>query len=166
MNKQNSSYLQGVCFIGLFILIHMLTYSPLFSLSIANAVPIMSIAAVITVAFYYGEWLGFTAGVIYGIFADAVSSGSYCFNAISLLLIGLLSGVALRKILNHNIFSAITLSTISSGLYFFVHGLIFTFRESALEGFEYLLLHCLPSAIYSALFIIPFYFLGKLIKKI
>ena len=166
MNKQNSRYLQGVCFVGLFILIHMLTFNPFFSLSIANAVPIMSISAVITVSFYYGEWMGFTTGVIYGIFADAITSGSYCFNAVCLLLIGLLSGVALRKYLNRNIFSAMTLSILASGAYFLAYGLIFTFRSNALQGFEYLLLHCLPSAVYSAIFIVPFYFLGKIIKKI
>ena len=166
MNKQNSRYLQGVCFIGLFILIHILTFSPFFSLSIINAVPIMSIAAVITVSFYYGEWMGFTAGLIYGVFADAVTSGSFCFNAVCLLLIGLLSGVALKKYLNRNIFSALALSAAASGVYFLALGLIFTFRSNALQGFEYLLLHCLPSAVYSALFIIPFYFIGKVIKKI
>lgn len=166
MNKQNSNSLQAVCYIALFILIHILCFNPHFSLRIGNAVPIMSIAAVITVSFYYGEWLGFGAGLISGIFADAVTSGAFCFNAIFFLLVGIFSGALLKNYLNKNIFSALTLSGVSSAIYFVVSGLIFTTRSDALQGFEYLLLYCLPSAVYSALFIIPFYYLGKLIKKI
>lgn len=166
MNRQNSGYIKAVLFIGLFILIHILSFNPFFSLKIGNAVPIMSIAAVVTVAFYYGEWWGFTAGVISGIFADAVTSDSYCFNAMMLLLIGVLSGVLLRKYLNRNIFSALALAAAASGIYFFLNGIFFISHNGALQGFEYLLLHSLPSAVYSALFIIPFYFIGKLIKKI
>lgn len=166
MNKQNSKNLQAVCFIGLFIAIHILSFNPFFSLKIANAVPVMSIAAVITVAFYYGEWWGFTAGVISGIFADAVTSDTFCFNAMILLLIGILSGVLLRKYLNRNIFSALAISGAASGIYFFFNGIFFIFHNGALQGAQYLLLHSLPSAVYSALFIIPFYFIGKLIKKI
>ncbi len=166
MNKQNSGYIKLACYIAVFILIHLLTYNPFFSLKIGNAVPVMTIAATISVAFYFGEWWGFTAGILSGIFADAVTSGSYCFNAIMLLLIGLISGILLRKYLNHNIFSALALSGAASCIYFFLKGIFFINDYGALQGFEYLLLHSLPSMVYSALFIIPFYFLGKLIKKI
>ncbi len=166
MNRQNSGYIKLACYIAVFILIHLLTYNPFFTLKIGNAVPVMTLAATVSVAFYFGEWWGFTAGILSGIFADAVTNGSYCFNAVILLLVGLLSGVLLRKYLNRNIFSAVALSGISSGIYFFLKGLFFIGDYGALQGAEYLLLHSLPSAVYSALFIIPFYFLGKLIKKI
>lgn len=166
MNKQNSGYLKVACFIGLFIIISFLSFNPFFSLKIGNAVPVMSVAAVVTVAFYYGEWWGFTAGILSGIFADAVTSGSYCFNAVMLLLIGLCSGILLRKYLNRNIFSALTLSGVANGIYFLISGMFFLANNGAFQGAEYLLLHSLPSAVYSALFIIPFYFIGKLIKKI
>ncbi len=166
MNKQNSKNLQAVCFIGLFAAIHFFSFNPFFSLRIINAVPVMSIAAVITVAFYYGEWWGFTAGILSGIFADAVTSDSFCFNAMMLLFIGILSGVLLKKYLNRNIFSALALSGAASGIYFFFNGIFFVSHNGALQGFEYLLLHSLPSAVYSALFIVPFYFIGKLIRRI
>lgn len=166
MNKQNSRYLKSVCYIALFLIIYLLSFNPFFSLKIGNAVPVMAIAAVITVAFYFGEWWGFTAGIISGIFADAVTSGAFCFNAVAFMLAGLLTGVLLRKYLNNNIFSALALSGIANGIYFFLNGIFFVSKSGALQGFEYLLLHSLPSAVYSALFILPFYYLGKLINKI
>ena len=166
MNKQNSGYLKIFLYAVLFLLCHLFTYNPFSTLKIGNAVPFMMIAAVITVSFYYGEWWGFTAGIISGAFADAVTSNSFCFNAIFLLFVGTAAGLLLKQYLNHNIFSALTLSGVSCGIFFFIKGLYFMADYGAIQGFEYLLLHSLPSAVYSALFIIPFYYIGKLLNKI
>ena len=166
MNRQNSVNLQLFCVIGLFIVIHILTYNPFFSLKIYNAVPILTIAAVVTVAFYFGEWWGFISGIISGTFSDAVGSGAICLDAVFLMCLGLVSGILLRKYLNRNILSVGMLSFTGAILYFLLNGLIFTFKNDAFQGLEYLLLHCLPSAIYSGLFIFPFFYIFKLIKKI
>ena len=55
---------------------------------------------------------------------------------------------------------------VANGIYFLISGMFFLANNGAFQGAEYLLLHSFPSAVYSALFIIPFYFIGKLIKKI
>ncbi len=166
MNRQSSANLQLFCVIGLFIVIHILTYNPFFSLKIFNAVPVLTIAAVVAVSYYFDEWWGFVAGTISGIFSDSVGSGTVCLNAIFLLSLGLISGVLFKKYLNRNILSVSMLSVIGSILYFLLYGLIFTFNNDVFQGLEYLLLHCLPSAIYSGLFIFPFFYLLGLIKKI
>ncbi len=165
MNRQNSVNLQTLCVIGLFIIIHILTYNPFFSLKIFNAAPVLTISAVVMVAYYFGEWWGFMAGVLSGVFSDAVTSGASCLNAVFLLLLGLVSGILLKQYLNRNILSACMLSFAGSAIYFLVIGPIFTLNNDVFQGLEYLLLHCLPSAIYSGFFVFPFFYIFKLIKK-
>ncbi len=166
MTKQNSINLQAVCIVGLFLIIHIITYNPFFSLKILNAVPVPMISAVVMVAYYFDEWWAFIAGVLSGLFADAVTGGTMCLNAVFLLILGLISGILLKRYFNRNILSACTISFTGSAIYFLLHGLFFSFNNDVFQALQYLLLHSLPSAIYSGFFIIPFFFLGKLIKKI
>ena len=162
---RRSNPLQAVCYIALFLLLYLITYSDLVNLRIGNAMPLPLIAPVIAVGYFYGEWIGFTAGVLCGIFVDAVSSGVTCFNTLILLFIGCATGVLIKYYLNKNILTILTMSLVFCLLYFALKWLIVVPSGSS-SGFGYFLFYALPSAIYSAAFIIPCYYLGLLIKKI
>ncbi len=157
--------LQGACYAALFVLLFFLTYTPSSFLRIGNAIPFLFVAAVVCVAFYYNAWLGFVSGLISGLFCDAVSSQPSGFNMVLLALIGFLVGVLVKFYVNKNIFSISALSLLCASVYFFADWLI-SFLSDTPDSFELLLFYAVPSAVYSALFIIPFYFLGKLINKI
>lgn len=163
--KERKHPLQLILFILLFALLYSLTYTDILSINIYNAAPMPLIAFIITVGFYYGEWAGFISGVIAGVFVDAVTPHSICFNTIFLLLIGAVTGALIRRILNQNIFSALMLSAIANAVYFAAE-FIFCIKTFPGETVSYLLFYALPSAVYSAVFILPCYYLGLLIKKI
>lgn len=157
--------LQGVCYTALFVLLFFLTYTPVSFLRIGNASPFVFVAAVVCVAFYYDARLAFWAGLISGVFCDAVASQPSAFNALALCIIGFASGILVQYYINKNIFSALALSGLASAVYFFADWFV-SFVKGVPDNFELLLFYALPSAVYSALFIIPFYFLGKLINRI
>ena len=165
MNTQKR-YLQTACYVALFFLFYLITYTHLFPLRIGNATPAPLVSLTVCVAFFFDEWKGFIAGVITGIAMDAVASETLCFNTFIMLIIGLVCGLLVTHYLNRNIYTIGVLSVGSSLLYFGARWLILQSHSSASAAANSLLFYALPSAVYSALFIIPFYFLGLLINKI
>ncbi len=166
MTNQKNHYLHIVLYVIFFALLFLINYTEILPLRIANASPMPLVAAVVTVAFYYGEWLGFWSGLIAGIFADAVSSQLTGFNTILLMLIGLIAGLLMTYILNKNIYAAGVLSLSANILYFGAKWLVEYLFLGSNDAADYLLFYAAPSAVYSALFIIPFYFFGILVSKI
>ena len=166
MTNQKNHYLHIICYVVFFILLFLINYNELFSLKIANASPMLLVPAVITVSFYYGEWRGFFAGLISGIFIDGVASNVTGFNTILLMLIGLISGLVITHLFNRNIYSACVLSLAASVIYFGAKWLIEYLFIGSADAANYLLFYAAPSAVYTALFIIPFYYVGILINKI
>ncbi len=164
-NNRTNSLNCGVWYTLLFLLLYLVTYTEILSLRIGNATPIPLIAATVVVAFYHGTWVGFTAGLLTGIFMDAVASGTVCFNTIIMMIIGCVAGALTTYMMNKNIFSVGILSIGSCLLYFICRWLFFYFITGNTEAHIYLIIHAIPSAIYSALFIIPLFFIGKLISE-
>lgn len=163
--KRKNNSIQALCFIGLFFIFYLITYTDILSITVFNATPMPLIALTVIVGYYYGEWMGFISGILCGVFLDAVMSHSVCFNTVFLLIIGCAAGFLVRYLLNRNIFSVIMITFISCALYF-AFKFIFCMELDSGETYRYLLLYALPSAVYSTAFVIPFYYLGGLIKKI
>ncbi len=166
MAQQRTNYLQTACYIGIFILLYLLTYTELFPLKIGNASPMPLIPAVVTVAFFYGEWRGFLCGLVTGLFADACASQMLSFNTFLLLFIGLAAGLLITHYLNKNIYSIAVLSLCSCIIYYVVKWIALYLISGSAQSSDYLLFYALPSAVYSALFIFPLYLLGRAIIKI
>ncbi len=164
MNKQNTTLLPAVIYAAIFFVFYILTYTDILKLNIGNAAPQLLVSAVVAVAFFYGEWVGFISGLVGGIFADAVAAGTVCFNMITLMLIGLVVGLLINRYLNQNIFSAIILCALASFIYFFAHWLIFFVFNSHQGASQYFLCYSLPSAIYSTVFILLTYLPGRYLK--
>ncbi len=164
-NDRKSNILQGVCFGCLIFVLYIMTYTDLGTLKIGNALPMPIIAPIIAIGIYYGEWAGFWAGLITGVFVDAVSAKTVCFNTLFLLFAGLAAGLLIKYFLNRNILSALTLSLGFCLIYFALYFILHYFTPTS-QGFQYLLFYALPSAVYSAVFMLPVFYLGQLIKKI
>ena len=146
----------------LFAILH---YSNLFSIKLANANPIPAISFIVAVSFFSGMWRGVTMAFIYGMFMDTIASGTVCFNTLVLTLVVLVCGVLTTYFFNRNIFAIIVLAFIGSAGYFVLKW-FFLYLLRGIAGQEYYLFSfALPSAIYTAAFIIPFYYIGKFLEK-
>ncbi len=165
-SRRNNNILQAVCYIALFFILFMISFTEVLPLRIGNAYPFPIIAAVITVSYYYGEWTAFYSGLIVGIFADAVMAESLIANTLTLSVIGCLSGFLLRFYMNKNIFSVAFLSLCGAAFFFTARWISYFSAIGFNDSLTYLLFFALPSGLYSALFIFPIFYLGKLIKKI
>lgn len=116
---------------------------------------------------YHSPMAAALTGMLSGIVMDSDASGAYCFNAIILLIIGTFVSVSSNTLFNKNIPSAAVISLLSSIFYFVMHWACFhIFSEGIGQSLTFLLKHSLPSAIITALFIFPFYFLYRYIKKL
>lgn len=164
MNKQNSSYLPTIIYGAIFLIFYLITYTDLLVLNIGNAAPQLLISAVVSIGIFYGEWTGFTVGMVAGVFADAVAANTVCFNMLTFMLIGLITGLLINRYLNLNIFSALILSLASSLFYHISYWFIFFVIKGVDSSGQYFLLYCLPSIIYSAVFILITYLPGRYLK--
>ncbi len=163
IEKYNSSiyYILSLVAFSLFIMQRF----ELFSLKIGNAFPQLLLPLVVTVACFLREWTGFLFGLLSGIALDTVMNGTGFLNTVLFLLIGLFAGLLFRFILNRNLKSVMLAGTGFSFLYFLIRWLFLSlFAKDASAGAIFLSYE-LPSAIYTALFTLPFFYLTKWLAK-
>lgn len=136
--------------------------SEIIDISIKNATPILLIPLLTAFSVFSESGAAAVTGFICGAFLDSVTSGAYCFNTAVLMLIGFSVSCAANSLFNRNVFAAAVLSLIASAVYFILVWLVFhAIGVSVQSSLLYLLSYALPSAIYTAVFIFPFYFLYK-----
>ncbi len=166
MKKNNRRFIAFAINAVLLILLFTLRYSGLATLAIGQAVPITLIPFVIAVAIFWGEWVGAVAGFVAGALMDGSMSGSSCFNTLALMLIGLICGVLSSYYMNKNIRSAACLSLGAAFAYLFARLTFFySFKEISV-GTEYYSNYFIPTVFYTAIFILPFYFLEKKLREL
>lgn len=163
MNR-NTLYRGAAVYAAMFLVFFALTYTELLPLKIANATPMLLVPLTVAIGFFYGEWAGFAGGMVMGILADAVAADTVCFNMIVLMLIGVTTGILVNHYMNKNIFSILMLSLAAAMLYFLFSWLIFFVAAGFAGKIQFFLYHSIPSAVYTALFILPAYLPGKYIK--
>ena len=148
-------------------LVSSLHYSDFLDLKIRSADATLIIPLLVAFSLWYSPLTSAVAGMTAGIIMDSSAHGSYCFNAIILLIIGALVSVSSSTLFNKNLPSAIVISFICSAIYHFMQWAIFhTYSEGVTNGFTFFLEITVPSIVLTTLFIFPFYFLYKYINKI
>ena len=106
-------------------------------------------------------------GFVTGACVDSVASGSRCFNTIMLMLIATFVCLAANNLFNKNIYAALVISLITATVYFSFHWLVFHAVGSTVkQSLEFLLSYSLPAALYTSVFIIPFFYLYRHFDKI
>lgn len=166
MKNNNKQIISFIINAVLLVFLYILRYSGIMTLKIGQAVPITLIPFVVAVAIFYGEWWGAAIGFFAGALMDGSMSGSSCFNTLSVMFIGLIVGVLASYFMNKNIRSAACLSLGSAFIYLFARMLFFYSFRGIGVGAEYYSLYFIPTVFYTALFIIPFYFLEKKLKSL
>lgn len=158
----------GIFFINLaiFILLLILHFSGVTAVKISGASPLLIIPLLTAFSMFFDELYAAFTGLAAGICMDAFTSGTYCFNALSLMLLGLAVSFTVHYLFNRNIRSALVLSLFCCAVYYFLRWLCFyAFGSGAEDSFLYLFRYGFPSAVYSALFVVPFYFLERFFYK-
>ena len=142
-------------------------YTNAFSFSIKGVTPLLVLPLLTAFSLFHTPLTCAVTGVLCGIFMDACMVGSYCFNAIVLLLIGVFVSVASSNLFNKNVQSACVLSLITSALYFILQWLFFhTDNVNLTDNLIYLLKYAFPSVIFTSIFIFPFFYLYKHFNKL
>lgn len=151
----------------IFLFVILFTISGVVDISIKHATPLILIPLVTAFSIFNSVEKSAFAGLVVGACLDSVQIGAYCFNTIAFLILAVTVYLISNNLFNKNIQSAITLSLIVSLLYFLTKwGIYFTVGLSMEDSATYLLSYALPSAVYSAVFIIPFYYLYRHFEKL
>lgn len=150
----------------LILFLYILRASGLLLLKIGDTSPFILLPLVVSISLFFGEWSGASAGFLVGLLMDSTTLGSSVFSCLSVMLIGLICGVAANFYLNKNIKSALALSVCASLAYYLCKFLFLSvLARKGVDG-QYFTSFLLPSVAYTSVFIIPFYFLQKKLKDL
>ena len=147
------------------IIFYLLDSTEILTLKIGTAHPILLIPLLISVSMAAREWVGLVFGGLIGILLDITAADTYCFNLVAFALIGCVCGLLCSYFVNDNIYSALVLSVCSSLAYFTVKWLVFFVFDGNADALQFFVNHSLLSAIYTSLFIVPFYYAIHFISK-
>ncbi len=143
------------------VIVYILHYTSLIDISIYAASPFILLSLCIAVAVFRGELTGLIFGAVCGAACDAVASSTVIFNSVTLMLIGFFAGILSKNIFNKNFKGTLLLSLIFSSLYFALKWFIFYLLPDVQGKVYHLLWNIAPCALYTAVFIIPFFFLER-----
>lgn len=165
MNKPSRILPTALNFL-LFALLYILHYCGVFSIKIIGANPLSPLALLVATCMFCSEGTAAFAGLLLGIFMDAVSADSSFLYTLTFFICAVAVSLTVHYLFNNNIRSAIMLCVICCVFVYLARWLCFyCFGKNLSESIEYLLHYALPSVIYTALFIIPFYFLERRICR-
>lgn len=153
--------------VALFIIVYLLHTSPYVNLSIVTATPMLFLPLICSISCFSSLWGSVAAGLVAGALLDSVSSGFYSFNIIIFLVISVLAWLLSNNFFNKNLGAAFTLTLIAAVFYKIVWWLVnYSLVLDIRESFALLLQYALPSALYSAVFIVPLFYTYKWLNKI
>lgn len=136
------------------------------SIAISTANPMAALALLVAVIMYSSELVGVLTGLAVGIVLDSVTSTPTGFNSLTLTVISLAAVLISHYLFNRNIKSALTLCFLCSFAYFFARWLVgFAFTGNTEDSFVYLIRYAAPSAVYTTIFMVPFFYIEKRIFR-
>lgn len=147
------------------LIIYLFHYTGLIDISVYSASPLILLPLTVAVAIFYDELVGLVFGLVCGFAIDAVAGSTSVFNTLLFMFIGFAVGLFARRIFNSNLPGAIALTFIATAVYFGLKWLTTAIIPDVQGKVYYLFWHLTPSAVYTVIFIIPFYFLEKFIHK-
>lgn len=163
LTKRN--YFAAVINAFLIIILFLLHYTQLLDITVYGVSPMLLLPFLVSFSIFTEEMPATFTGALIGIFADSSASGSSCFHTIFFFLTGFAVSLTMHYLLNNNIRSAIMLSLLTSVFYFVLRWLFFHAFSGVDNSTEYLMQYALPSVVYTAVFIFPFYYLQRIIFR-
>ena len=163
-NQKRFSYVVYIGIAVLYLFIFILSRIPGLSLTLFGITPILLIPALVAGAMFFKEIFGMIAGIYVGVLLDSAAATGF-FNTALFTLLGAITGIVAVHLLNRNLRAAVVLTLIISFLYYFSKWFFYILFGNEPQKLDYLLQITIPSCIYTAIFIIPFYFLFRFIHK-
>ncbi len=157
-------YIYGILGIFSFMIFVLQRISGL-SLKISTATPVLLLPLVIVIACFLKEWVGFWFGFASGVMLDIFMADSRIFNTIAFIVIGLGAGLLFHYLFNRNIKAVVLGGLAVCFVYFFFKWLFLSVFMGDPSAFKILFKYEIPSAIYSSVFLIPFFFLVRNLCK-
>ena len=118
--KQRDSYDLPLLLVfgAIFFFIYIIQYTDgIFSHT--QTVPQFMLPIVVFCGMYWDDKIGAIFGFLLGSCVDAVAANTICYNTISLMLIGYVSGILIDKIINNNFRASLLLTLAFSLIYYF-----------------------------------------------
>lgn len=140
-------------------------YTGLIDVTVRGASPLILLPLTVAVAMFYDEPVPLIFGTVCGIAIDAVAGSSACFNTLTFMLISFGIGLLSKRIFNRNLAGSIALTVIASIIYFGAKWLFFAIIPDVQGKVYYLFWHLTPSAVYTVIFILPFFYLEKRLHR-
>ncbi|MBQ8267208.1 MAG: hypothetical protein IJZ21_02360, partial [Clostridia bacterium] len=131
MKSRKNIFILRLINILLFFVLIFIQYNSVFSIKIMQANPILPISLLIPICMFCSEITAAISGLIVGIFMDSVAATPQGFNAVVLMLLGLVSALIIRHLFNNNVFSSIALCALCASVYFLLRFFFcFAFKAS------------------------------------
>ena len=121
VNKMTKNVKKALLFafdVMLFFVVSLLHYSDFLNFKIFGAGTTILIPLLVAFSMNHSPLTSAMAGMLSGIIMDSSAHGTYCFNAILLLLIGTFVSVSSSTLFNKNLPSAVVISLICSVIYY------------------------------------------------
>ncbi len=163
MTKRN--YFAALINAMLIALLFLMHYSNLPDISIYNISPMILLPFAVSLSMFYDELGATVSCTVIGIFADSASISSSYFHTFFFFLLGFGVSLMMHYMLNNNIRCAVMLAVVLSAAYFVLKWAFFYAFSGLNNSVEYLMQYALPSVLYTAAFIIPFYYLQRAIFR-
>ena len=123
-----------------------------------------ALALLVAIIMFSSEIAGVLTGMLLGIILDSVTSTPIGFNTLVLTAISFAAALISHYLFNRNLKSALTLCLLFTFAYFIARWLVgFAFTSDIEDSFLYLIRYAMPSAVYTTVFVIPFFYLEKLL---
>ncbi len=150
----------------LFAAVILFQISDIAALRISTASPLLILPLLTAFSIFNTPTKSVIAGFIAGASLDTVSA-RFGFNTLCLMLIALAVCLAANNLFNKNIRAAVVISLLACCLYFISIWAAFHLFGSTIEdSIGYLLKFGFPSAVYSAVFIFPFFYIYRYLENL
>ncbi len=163
-NQKRFSYFVYIGIAVLYFVIYIISRIPGLSLTVFGITPILLIPALIAGTMFFKETFSCVAGFYVGVLLDSVAPTGFFHTAVFTLL-GTVAGILATHLLNKNIRAAALLTLGTSFIYYLSKWFFYICLGNEPMKLKYLLEISLPSCIYTALYIIPFFYLFRFIYK-
>ena len=147
------------------VLLAVFRYSGLATFKIGETVPVVLLPVVIAVAMFFGDNASLLSALLAGVLMDSMSADSSWYNTVFFVIAAAVCNFLSSRFLNRNLKAAVYITLIVSLFYFFLKYLIFFVFGGISVNYDYFLLYLIPSVVYTAAFIVPFYFLEKKLSQ-
>ena len=167
MTRKNAGLIVGFLNFIIFGISIICQTSGFVDISIKNATPVILVPLITAYSVNSSVGLCSIVGFLTGACMDSLTKGAYCFNTITFICLATGVCLATNNLFNKNLKGVAALSAITAVIYHLSYFVVFHLLKYPIaDSLGFLVRYVFPSALYSAVFIFPFYYLYKYLNKL